>query len=170
MSPSASEGNRDELKTEDLGVKEPTSSAKKRDQAAEGFLAGENYAKEIEQVQPFEFSEDSKDSDKENSEVGNESAEEEMKNNYQHLYDQFQADISGISRSKSEDWGGAGYRDYQNSEDAILPMKLHYTEGDLSNIELVEEESEGEESEESHETPRSGDIDNAFSDRIQIAE
>lgn len=156
-----------------MGIKEPTSSAKKRDQAAEGFLLAENYAKESEQVQPFEFSEDSKDSKdsaKENSEGINQSAEEEFKSNYQHLYDQFQADISGISRSKSEDWGGAGYRDYQNSEDAILPMKLHYTEGDLSNIELVEEESEGEESEESHETPRSDDIDHAFSDRIQIAE
>lgn len=173
MSPSVSEGNRDELKTEDLGPKEPTSSAKKRDQAAEEFLKDnddeEHQILPTEDVQPFEFSEDSKSSVQDPTDDIDDDRSEEVKRNINDLYDQFQADLSGISRSKSEEWGG-GLKDYQDPDDAIQPMKLHYTEGDLSNIELVEEESEGEESESEQDSQQLGDIEGTFSDRIQIAE
>lgn len=163
MSPSGSEDNRDDLRPEDLDVKEPTSSAKKREEAANEFLnQNEN---EKQQVQPFEFSEDSKDDENHMSES------EESKQEIQYVYDQFPGDVSMISRSKSEDWGGAGYKDYYGEDDPIQPMKLHYTEGDLSNIELVEEDSaEGEESESTNGSPPEGDLEDAFSDRIQIAQ
>lgn len=130
------------LKVEDLSDKH-SSSNKKQAQMEEKAKESSDTK---EGVQPFEFSEDSKESDKEELDCSARSNNEVVKQNLQELYNQFQADISGMSRSKSEDWGG-GLKDYQNSEDAIQPMKLHYTEGDLSNIELVEEESEGEEAE-----------------------
>lgn len=47
-------------------------------------------------------------------------------------------------------------------------MKPHYTEGDLSNIELVEEETEGEESEIDNDSQDMDQVD--YSRRIQIAE
>jgi len=126
----------------------------------------EKEGEEIRKAEPFEFSEDSKDSEKA-SEDAVESAFDEAKSQN---YEQFQADISAVSRSKSEDWGGAGYRDYYGSDDEIQPMKLHYTEGDLSNIELVEDDSEGEESEESHGSEQNADMPDTFSGLIQIAE
>ena len=128
------------LKVEDL-IERETSSTKKKEQGIEEFLKKSIETKEG--VQPFEFSEDSKESIKDELNESARSNNEAIRQNLQELYNQFQADISGMSRSKSEDWGG-GLKDYQNSEDAIQPMKLHYTEGDLSNIELVEEDSEGE--------------------------
>lgn len=162
-SPAQSDGNRDELKTEDLGVKEPTSSAKKRDKAAEDFVKSKQ--EQTNDIHPFEFSEDSKS---ENEELKDNISQVVDENFLQH-YEQFLGDVSLISRSKSEEWGGNGYKDYNGSDDGIQPMKLHYTEGDLSNIELVEEESEGEESEISNGS-NVQDQDGAFSDRIQIAQ
>ena len=134
------------LKVEDLSDKQ-SSSNKKEHQIEEKPKENSDTK---EGVQPFEFSEDSKESIKDELNESIKSNNDVARQNLQELYNQFQADISGMSRSKSEDWGG-GLKDYQNSEDAIQPMKLHYTEGDLSNIELVEEESEGEEGEEREE-------------------
>lgn len=157
-SPGGSETNKEELKTEDLGFKEPTSSAKKKDKSAENFLKDST----DKPAEPFEFSEDSKD------EIEHHDSESAMSNqNYDNLYEQFPGEVSIITRSRSEDWGGAGYNDYYGSNDSQGPLKKHYTEADLSNIELVEEGSdEGEESEISNE----GEIDDAYTGSIQIAQ
>ena len=67
-----------------------------------------------------------------------------MTTNLQKVIDELKDDNHGLSRSKSEDWGCTQNK---NSEVSMNAIKPHYTEGDLSNIELVEEDSEGEESE-----------------------
>lgn len=162
-SPAQSDGNRDDLKTEDLGIKEPTSSAKKRDKLAEDFV--KTKPEQSNDIHPFEFSEDSKSEPEESKDQNSQIVDE----NFLQHYEQFLGDVSLISRSKSEEWGGNGYKDYNGSDDGIQPMKLHYTEGDLSNIELVEEESEGEESEITNNSTAQ-ELDGAFSDRIQIAQ
>jgi hypothetical protein len=150
------------LKAEDLIDEGPNSSAKKN----EGALKFIKFApEETKQIEPFQFSDDSKDSSKSLCEKNN----SEVHSIIENLEEHFHTDINNISRSKSEDWGGAGFKDYYGSDDAIQPMKLHYTEGDLSNIELVEEDSEGEESENSQESGQSGEL-GEFSDRIQVAQ
>ena len=148
------------LKTEDLNIKEPVSSIKKRETAEDELLkmSQENQ----EQVEPFDFSQDT------NSEEEKQHSVEIIQN--LDTNNNIQEDVSILSKSKSEAWGGKCYGDYYGSDDEIQPMKLHYTEGDLSNIELVEEDSEGEESEPSQITGQDIDVDSEFSNRIIIAE
>lgn len=82
------------------------------------------------------------------------------------IFERLRADTTGMSRSKSEDWGGPNFN---TTEEQMEAMKPHYTEGDLSNIELVEEDTEGEESESEHDSQLIEDMED-YSSRIQIAE
>ena len=64
------------------------------------------------------------------------------------IIDKVKNDRYGLFKSKSEDWGCTYNMNSSISTNAIKP---HYTNGDLSNIDSLEEDSEKEESEEESE-------------------
>ena len=160
ISPAKSDEEIEELKAEDLNVKDPASSIKKRNDAETELLKISRENREI--VEPFEFSQDS------NSDQGNPKYFSiDFDPNSSEILEHFMAaNVSIMSKSKSEDWGGKCFRDYNGSDEGIQPIKLHYTEGDLSNIELVEDDSEGEESE----NTAQNEMDDDFAGHIEIAQ